>query len=148
MKLSEIRKLKPGEVDLYWPGYEGRWNYLAICKDVPQLQKAFDLEDLIGGEAYKEYKPVITHRKLDPQDEAKVVTYLGKHGFNVSLSSVIAPALSEPKAKEPKPNNKSPVIDDPDRVIEQLERLAKLLRQGVINDKEFALLKTQIINVR
>ena len=79
MRLVDIRPLGPGEVEKYWPGNEGRWKYLFICKDTKPLNEPFNLIDLLGEDA-KPYGPVVTFRKLEPKHETIIENYLRKTG--------------------------------------------------------------------
>ena len=44
MRLSDIRPLQYGEVEKYWPGNEGRWKYLVLCKSTKLISQPFNLE--------------------------------------------------------------------------------------------------------
>ena len=79
MRLVDIRPLKPGEVDKYWPGNEGRWKYLVICKDTRPVNEPFNLVDLLGEDA-QSYGPIMTFKKLDPKHETIIKKYLRKTG--------------------------------------------------------------------
>jgi hypothetical protein len=75
MQLDEIRPIKPGEAEELWPGNEGRWKYLVICKNKKILEKPFNLVDILRSDAQK-YKTVVSFKKLEPEDERKVQKYL------------------------------------------------------------------------
>jgi hypothetical protein len=62
MQLVDIRPLKAGEVDHYWPGAKRTWNYLIICNNTKLIRKPFNLEDLLGHE-HKPYAPIMTFKK-------------------------------------------------------------------------------------
>ena len=57
MRLADIRPLKEGEAERYWPANNGRLKYLFICEDVNLVRNPFDLRDVLG-EEYKVYAPV------------------------------------------------------------------------------------------
>ena len=50
MRIGDIRPLKTGEAEKYWPGNEGRWKYLVICKDTHIVNQPFNLEEILGKE--------------------------------------------------------------------------------------------------
>jgi len=79
MRLVDIRPLRPGEVEKYWPGNEGRWKYLVICENTKIINQPFNLEDILGEDA-RSYAPVMTFRKFDPEHEKIVEDYLRKIG--------------------------------------------------------------------
>ncbi len=43
MKIVDIRPLRQGESERYWPGTEGRWRYLVICEDARRIKQPFNL---------------------------------------------------------------------------------------------------------
>jgi hypothetical protein len=77
MKLQEVRLLRPGEAERYWPGTEGRWKYLIICDDTTSI-RPFNLEDVIGDE-FRGYSPIMTFKKVLPRHEKMIEDYLKKH---------------------------------------------------------------------
>jgi hypothetical protein len=79
MRLVDIRRLQYGEVEKYWPGNEGRWKYLVLCKSTKLISQPFNLEDIIGDSAIP-YGPVVTFRKIDPEHENIIENYLRKYG--------------------------------------------------------------------
>ena len=114
MRFKDVRLIRPGEAEKYWPGNEGRWKYLVICEGSIKLPRPFNLEDIIGRKASEKYKPVITSKKLDSIHEKLVIEHLAKQGVSK-------------KAK-----TDSPLIDTPemppDKVLGLLERLHGLLK--------------------
>lgn len=76
MRLSNIRELRPGESDQYWPGTEGRWRYLVECSDTERIDRPFDLEDVLGSEA-QAYKSVMTFKRLESEHESTIKRRLG-----------------------------------------------------------------------
>lgn len=79
MRLSDIRLLQYGEIEKYWPGNEGRWKYLVLCKSTKLIGQPFNLEDILG-EGAKPYGPVMTYRKVDLEHENIIEKYLRKFG--------------------------------------------------------------------
>ncbi len=79
MRLVDIRPIKPGEADEYWPGNEGRWNYLVICNETKPIKQPFNLEEILGDEA-RRYGPVMTFSKLTLKHEKMIEEYLRKVG--------------------------------------------------------------------
>ena len=77
MVLESIRTLDPGESDRYWPGTEGRWRHLVLCRDTRRISRPFDLKEALGDSA-KEYSAVMTFQRLRPDHEAEVRAVL-KH---------------------------------------------------------------------
>ena len=74
MALRDVRSLRPGEAEQYWPGTEGRWEYLVICDRTTAIQP-FNLEDVLGDE-FKEYSPIMTFKKVLPRHEKMIEGYL------------------------------------------------------------------------
>jgi hypothetical protein len=79
MRLADIRPLQYGEVEKYWPGNEGRWKYLVLCKSTKLISQPFNLEDILGEKA-KPYGPVMTFIKIDFEHENIIENYLRKYG--------------------------------------------------------------------
>lgn len=79
MRLDDIRPMKHGEVEKYWPGNEGRWKYLVLCKNTKLVNQSFNLEEILGVDS-KSYGPVMTFRKLDQEHEKIIEDYLRKVG--------------------------------------------------------------------
>jgi hypothetical protein len=77
MKLVDIQPIKPGEADGFWPGNEGRWNYLVICKDTKPLVRPFNLDDILGEDS-RSYRTVMTFKKIDPDHKISIDNYLQK----------------------------------------------------------------------
>ena len=80
MKLVDIRPLKPGESEKYWPGTEGRWRYLFICEDTRRIKQPFDLHEILGDRA-RLYAPIMTFKKFEPEDEELLTQYIEKVGL-------------------------------------------------------------------
>jgi len=78
-RIIAIRPLEPGEAERYWPGNEGRWKYIVICEDTKPIYQPFNLEEILGENSIR-YKPIMTFKKFDPQDEERVKTYLREIG--------------------------------------------------------------------
>lgn len=75
MRFESIRRIKVGEVEKYWPGNEGRWRFLVNCYDVKSIPYPFDLDNVLGPEALH-YSFVVTHCKIKPEHEKKIITFL------------------------------------------------------------------------
>ncbi|MDH5298062.1 MAG: hypothetical protein OEV91_03505 [Desulfobulbaceae bacterium] len=79
MRLDDIRPLKPGESDKYWPGTEGRWKYLVLCENTKLINQPFNLKDIFDEDS-KLYRTVQLYRKFDHEHEEIVEDYLRKIG--------------------------------------------------------------------
>lgn len=79
MRLDDIRPLKAGEVENYWPGNEGRWKYLVICEKTKLINQPFNLEEILGEDS-KPYGPVMTFKKITPEHESIIENHLRKIG--------------------------------------------------------------------
>ena len=79
MRLVDIRPLRPGEVEEYWPGNEGRWKYPVICNQTKPISQPFNLEELLGEDS-KSYAPIMTFKKYEPEHEKIIENYLRKIG--------------------------------------------------------------------
>ena len=79
MRLDDIRPIKSGEADKYWPGNEGRWKYLVICKDTKIINQPFNLDEILGDES-RPYGPVMTFSKFTLKQEKMIEEYLIKIG--------------------------------------------------------------------
>ena len=71
MRLMNVRRLIPGEAGTFWPGNEGRWNYLMECADTIELREPFNLDEVLGNES-EIYRPVVTFKRILPQHESKI----------------------------------------------------------------------------
>ena len=78
MRIEDIRKAREGEVEKYWPGNEGRWNYIVECFGLIKLSLPFDLADVLGREGAKQFQGVITYKRLHRLDEEKIKDYIRK----------------------------------------------------------------------
>jgi hypothetical protein len=84
MEIDNIRKLLPGECEKYWPGNEGRWEYLVECSNVKQIARPFNLQDIIGNDKYqKDYHGVVCYKRLPFEDELQVNNYLKLSGLRL-----------------------------------------------------------------
>ena len=79
MVLRDVRRIVPGEAERFWPGNEGRWNFLVLCDDVREILEPFDLQDVPGIDP-NHYAPVVTFKRFDPNDERNMETYLRRVG--------------------------------------------------------------------
>ena len=77
MRLVDIRPLRPGEAERYWPGNEGRWRYLVICEETRPVVPPFNLEEILGDDS-RAYGPIMTFRKVEPKHEEIIESYLRK----------------------------------------------------------------------
>jgi hypothetical protein len=77
MALEDIRPLKPGEAERYWPGTEGRWRYLILCRDTQRLVVPFNLHEALGVDA-EEYSSVMTFKRLTPEHAGRVAAFLNQ----------------------------------------------------------------------
>jgi hypothetical protein len=77
MTLRDVRVMRPGEAEEYWPGTEGRWKYLISCDGTTAI-RSFNLEDLLGDE-FKAYSPIMTFKKVLPRHERIIEEYLNKY---------------------------------------------------------------------
>ena len=81
MMIDDIRPLRTGEAEALWPGNEGRWEYLVIGKGGEHLRRPFDLADVIGPiRGYRGYRGVVTFKRLQDDEERRVMEYLRKSG--------------------------------------------------------------------
>lgn len=77
MKIEKIRRIRPGEVEKYWPGNEGRWKYIVECYDIVRIPQPFNLNEVLKDRAVK-YRPAVSFKKLDDEDEKDILDHLGK----------------------------------------------------------------------
>ncbi|MFA4935855.1 MAG: HNH endonuclease, partial [Candidatus Methanoperedens sp.] len=75
MRVENIRKIRPGEAEMYWPGNEDRWKYLIECYDTIELDRPFDLADVLKEGAIK-YGPVMVYKRIDNSDEQLIMNYI------------------------------------------------------------------------
>ena len=82
MRLVTIRTTSNEEIEKYWPGNPGRWRYIVECMGTERLSNPFNLEDVLG-EAAAPYKPAVNFRKLEPEHEDLINSFLllGATGF-------------------------------------------------------------------
>jgi hypothetical protein len=79
MRLRNWRPLRPGEAGRYWPGTEGRWEYLVECDGTARINHPFDLDEVLGDEAAA-HKPVMTFTKFSPAHEQQLSQHLNRVG--------------------------------------------------------------------
>ncbi len=77
MRIVDIRPIKSGEAEKYWPGNEGRWRYLVICDGTKLIKQPFNLEEILGEES-RSYGPVMTFSKFTTRQEKMIEEYLKK----------------------------------------------------------------------
>jgi len=78
--ISEIEDIRPastGEVEKYWPGNEGRWNFIVLLRNTRKVP-SFNLEDAIGEYQAQIYKQVISYKKFEAEHEDKILRYLNR----------------------------------------------------------------------
>lgn len=75
-EISNIRHIFPGEAEKYWPGNEGRWNYLVEFTSTRNINIPFNLDEAIGENESAIYKPILTFKKILPEHEKKLMKYL------------------------------------------------------------------------
>lgn len=84
MALDSIRPIESGESERYWPGTEGRWRYLVLCRDTQRIDRPFNLQEALGISA-KEYSAVMTFKRLTPDHEARLRAFLTDREPELSL---------------------------------------------------------------
>jgi len=76
MRLDDIRKLRKGEIEKYWPGNDkDRWKYLIIFNKTINIDQPFNLIDLLGKDSIS-YHPIMTCKKIEPDHEKVIQKYL------------------------------------------------------------------------
>jgi hypothetical protein len=81
MRLRTIRETTDAEINDYWPGNPGRWNYIVDCTGTEQVPKPFNLSEILG-EAARIYDAVMTFRKVDAEHEALIAPLLALPSSN------------------------------------------------------------------
>lgn len=84
MAVDSIRPMSPGESERYWPGTEGRWRYLVLCRDTQRIDRPFNLLEALGTSA-KEYSAVMTFKRFTPDHEARLRAFLTHREPELSL---------------------------------------------------------------
>ena len=77
MRLVDIRPIRGGEADHYWPGNEGRWQYLVLCEDTKLIKEPFDLKDILGDE-HMCYGPAVSFARISQAHEKLIQEYLNE----------------------------------------------------------------------
>ena len=75
MRLSTIRQASDAEIESYWPGNSGRWNYIVDCVGTEAVPTPFNLDEVLGGGA-QEYSAVMTFKKVRAEHEALIFPLL------------------------------------------------------------------------
>lgn len=75
MRFGDVRPLLPGEAERYWPGTEGRWEYIVECTNTHRLRRPFELHEAIGSDA-RSFAPVVTFKKCSANDQARLEDFL------------------------------------------------------------------------
>ena len=76
MFLDKIRITNDEEFEKYWPNNKGRWKYIADCTKTVKLQNPFNIEEVLGPASFHSYGPVVTFKKIEPEDEKLITKYL------------------------------------------------------------------------
>lgn len=76
--LKKIRKCSDEEIELLWPGNSGRWNYITEFSEVIPIIRSFNLSDILPLEKVKHYSAVMTHAKIDNDDESIILQNIEK----------------------------------------------------------------------
>jgi len=103
MKIEDIREADDDEIEKYWPGNRGRWDYLVDCYDTIELDDPFNLEELLGEKRAKRYAPIVKFGKIDLEDEKIIIDYLKDHNTL----------------------QKEPIKNEKEKISEELETLNK-----------------------
>lgn len=82
MRFANVRALRPGEAEGYWPGTEGRWTYIVECTDTHRLRRPFELSEALGADA-RSYGPVISFKRCSPKDEQRLVEFIRRQDPDV-----------------------------------------------------------------
>jgi hypothetical protein len=81
MRLNTIRKTTDYEIEKYWPGNAGRWDYIVDCTGTEPVPTPFNLADILGA-ASQAYNAAISYRKVEPHHEALIVPLLAGPSTN------------------------------------------------------------------
>ena len=76
MFLDNIRQTNHDEFEKYWPNNQKRWKYIADCSSCLNLQKSFNILELVGQEFFHDYGRVQTFKKKDPKHEVLLLNFL------------------------------------------------------------------------
>jgi hypothetical protein len=77
MIINNIRRASTEEVERYWPGNGGRWNYIVEGSEVFALNTPFDLKEVISGERARRYVNPKPYNKLEKEDQDLVEKHIG-----------------------------------------------------------------------
>lgn len=77
MRIKNIRPIRPGEAEKYWPGNEGRWNVMVECEQARPIRRPFNLIEILGPSA-KPYGKAQGFARIKPDDEDKILRWLGQ----------------------------------------------------------------------
>lgn len=83
MTLVSIKKATNSEIKKYWPKAKNNWSYLVICSKVIQLEKPFDLIDILGKTGSSKYGPSLKPKKISSHDENKILHHLNAPHINL-----------------------------------------------------------------
>jgi len=101
MKIEDVRDADDDEIEKYWPGNRGRWDYIVDCYDTIELDNPFNLKGLLGRKIAKRYAPIVKFGKIDIEDEKKIIDHFKSN--NTLL--------------------KEPIKDEKEKIAEELETL-------------------------
>lgn len=77
MRFKDIRIATDEEIELFWPGNQGRWDYIIDCNDTKPVSIPFNLEDVLGYEA-RIYKPIVTFKKIESRHERLIIRHISE----------------------------------------------------------------------
>ena len=81
MRLREIRQSTDAEIEIYWPGNAGRWNYIVDCEGAEPVPTPFNLDEILKKEA-NEYSAVVTFKKIRQEHETLILHRLTLHSHD------------------------------------------------------------------
>ena len=90
MRLNAIRKTTNDEIERYWPGNVGRWNFIADCGGTEPVPTPFNLSDILG-DSSQVYNAVMTFRRVEPEHEALILSRLALPPTN-SPDEIVSPS--------------------------------------------------------
>ncbi len=75
MRLNTIRRASDAEIESYWPGNPGRWNYIVDCIGTEPVPTPFNLDEVLGDGA-QEYSAVMTFKRIREEHETLILPFL------------------------------------------------------------------------
>ncbi|MFA6618269.1 MAG: hypothetical protein WCT23_04290 [Candidatus Neomarinimicrobiota bacterium] len=70
--LDKIVSASFHDIERFWPGNGGRWNYITEFMKVIKIDTPFNLNDVLPKEYLNEYRGVQTHKKI-PKEHEKLI---------------------------------------------------------------------------